>query len=152
MALEDMASFPKAPATTPYWRNSVSPTDEHRTTENLPCRADIVIIGAGFAGASVVHHLLEQHHEHTLPSIVVLEAREACSGATGRNGILWWSDSSGFTALISMVRRSPQARSFLASRKCSEHSWCGRSRACSVFRSSPGERSQSSCGTSGVRM
>ncbi|KAK4570099.1 hypothetical protein LTR86_003069 [Recurvomyces mirabilis] len=83
------ASFPTSHSTTPYWRNEVKPIDEHRSTESLPPHADIVIIGAGYAGAAIAHHLLERHsnhHDQSLPSIVILEAREACSGATGRNG------------------------------------------------------------------
>jgi glycine/D-amino acid oxidase-like deaminating enzyme len=52
-------------------------------------KADIVIIGAGYAGASTVYHLLEKSNESpSEPSIVILEAREACSGATGRNGMI----------------------------------------------------------------
>ncbi|KAL3443965.1 FAD dependent oxidoreductase-domain-containing protein [Aspergillus insuetus] len=60
--------------------------DSHRSTEILPTEADIVIIGAGYAGASVTHHILEQAKDGQTPSIVILEGREACSGATGRNG------------------------------------------------------------------
>lgn len=42
-------------------------------------------------GASVAHHLLNDTHgdsqgEQKYPSVVMLEAREACWGATGRNG------------------------------------------------------------------
>lgn len=40
------------------------------------------------SGASVAYHLLEMQEETktTVGSVVVLEAREVCSGATGRNG------------------------------------------------------------------
>ncbi|KAJ7201224.1 hypothetical protein C8J57DRAFT_1455102 [Mycena rebaudengoi] len=50
-----------------YWLQGVraSPLLDHRTTEELPKSADVVIIGSG--------------------SVVILEAREMCSGATGRN-------------------------------------------------------------------
>jgi glycine/D-amino acid oxidase-like deaminating enzyme len=73
---------------TSFWRSSTKSIDEHRSTESLPDNADIVIIGAGFAGASIAHHLIEEsdRHNRPIPSIVILEAREACSGATGRNG------------------------------------------------------------------
>ncbi|KAK5105867.1 hypothetical protein LTR62_001954 [Meristemomyces frigidus] len=80
------APFPTAQSTSPYWRNDVKPIDAHRSTKCLPSRADIVIIGAGYAGASIAHHLIERYDEKALPSIVILEAREACSGASGRNG------------------------------------------------------------------
>ncbi|KAG7853766.1 hypothetical protein KL919_005405 [Ogataea angusta] len=41
-----------------------------------------VIIGSGFSGASVAFNLLEQTDE----KVLLLEARDVCSGATGRNG------------------------------------------------------------------
>ena len=58
--------------------------DNHRTTDNLPTDCEILIIGAGYAGAATAYHLLDDNP--TPPSIVLLEAREACSGATARNG------------------------------------------------------------------
>ena len=79
--------FPVPNSTQPYWRTEPDPLDNHRTTEKLPTEADIVVIGAGYAGASTVYHLLEKTKHHTIKSsITILEAREACSGATGRNG------------------------------------------------------------------
>ncbi|KAL2836925.1 FAD dependent oxidoreductase-domain-containing protein [Aspergillus pseudoustus] len=71
---------------TSFWRTQPHPLDSHRSTETLPAESDIVIIGAGYAGASVAHHILEQTKGGSRPSIVILEGREACSGATGRNG------------------------------------------------------------------
>jgi hypothetical protein len=80
--------FPVAEAIPSYWRKSVGPIDNHRSTEDLPARADIVIIGAGYVGASIAHHLIEEsvRCNRPIPSILILEAREACSGASGRNG------------------------------------------------------------------
>lgn len=57
----------------------------HRSTRHLPHTADVVIIGSGITGSSVGHHLLTAQND-TRPSVVMLEAREACWGATGRNG------------------------------------------------------------------
>ncbi|KAL4946492.1 hypothetical protein BDV06DRAFT_233088 [Aspergillus oleicola] len=74
---------------TPFWRTEPHALDNHRSTPSLPSECDIAIIGAGYAGASVVHHILEQTASlpnKDRPSIVLLEGREACSGATGRNG------------------------------------------------------------------
>jgi Ni,Fe-hydrogenase III small subunit len=73
---------------TSFWRTQPHALDSHRSTETLPTEADIVVIGAGYAGASVTHHILEQTEAANTPSIVILEGREACSGATGRNGAL----------------------------------------------------------------
>lgn len=82
-----MATTPCLPvpnATVPFWRTDLDPLDSHRSTEELPSHCDILVIGAGYAGASTVHHILKQQ---TSPlKILLLEAREACSGASGRNG------------------------------------------------------------------
>jgi hypothetical protein len=54
---------------------------------DLPRTADIVIIGSGISGASVAYTILNQSQKRGIyPGIVVLEARNLCSGATGRNG------------------------------------------------------------------
>lgn len=57
----------------------------HHTTPDLPSSADIVIIGSGITGASAARFLAENPRTAT-KSIVLLEAREVCWGATGRNG------------------------------------------------------------------
>lgn len=77
--------FPVPNATVPFWRTELHELDSHRTTPELPDKQDIVIVGAGFAGASVAYHLLKDASGSKL-SVTILEAREACSGATGRNG------------------------------------------------------------------
>jgi glycine/D-amino acid oxidase-like deaminating enzyme len=80
-------SFPVDNPTESFWRGQVHELDNHRTTKDLPSEVDIVIIGAGYAGASIAYHLQEQSKDRpNPPSIAILEAREACSGATGRNG------------------------------------------------------------------
>ncbi|KAF4181652.1 hypothetical protein CNMCM7927_000531 [Aspergillus lentulus] len=54
---------------------------------DLPTTADIVVIGSGISGASVAYTILTQFDKRGIsPEIVVLEARDLCSGATGRNG------------------------------------------------------------------
>ncbi|KAJ7076685.1 DAO-domain-containing protein [Mycena belliarum] len=68
-----------------YWLQGVraSPLLDHRTTEGLPQAADIVIIGSGMSGTLTAYELLTRPNPPK--SIVILEARELCSGATGRN-------------------------------------------------------------------
>lgn len=67
-----------------YWLQQVrcDPLLDHRTTEQLPRQADTVVIGSGLSGT-----LIAKQHLETWPekSVLVLEAREFCSGATGRN-------------------------------------------------------------------
>ncbi|KAF2625250.1 hypothetical protein BU25DRAFT_346145, partial [Macroventuria anomochaeta] len=55
---------------------------DHRTTDNLPDDANTVIIRSGITGT-----LAAREHLSICPdkSAVILEAREFCSGATGRN-------------------------------------------------------------------
>lgn len=80
--------LPVPNSTLPFWRTELHPLDDHRSTPDLPEKVDIVVIGAGYAGSSVVYHILKQCKDKgtSPPSIAILEAREACSGATGRNG------------------------------------------------------------------
>ncbi|KAG9314934.1 FAD dependent oxidoreductase [Chiua virens] len=53
----------------------------------LPQYADVVIIGSGITGTSFAKTLLERANaEGKAPVLLMLEARDACSGATGRNG------------------------------------------------------------------
>ncbi|KAK0459782.1 DAO-domain-containing protein [Desarmillaria tabescens] len=68
-----------------YWLQGVrsNPLLDHRTTEELPEEADVVIIGSGATGAMTALELLSSPNPPK--SIVMLEARELCSGATGRN-------------------------------------------------------------------
>ncbi|KAK6833808.1 oxidoreductase OrdL [Apiospora arundinis] len=76
--------FPVPNSTLPFWRTDLHEFDSHRTTPDLPTESDIVIIGAGFSGSSLAHFIYKDNPSP--PSVAILEAREACSGATGRNG------------------------------------------------------------------
>ncbi|KAL1297502.1 hypothetical protein AAFC00_005021 [Neodothiora populina] len=69
-----------------FWRGNPHALDDYRSTPDLPAEIDVVIIGAGYAGASTAFHILDQSTNQTPPSVLILEARQACSGATGRNG------------------------------------------------------------------
>ncbi|KAK4504371.1 hypothetical protein PRZ48_005287 [Zasmidium cellare] len=77
---------PVTNATVPYWRTELHHLDEFRSTEELPEECDIAIIGAGMSGVSIAYNLLQLYGNEAKPSIALLEARQVCSGATGRNG------------------------------------------------------------------
>lgn len=75
---------------TPFWRTQLDPLDDIRSTPDLPPQSDIVIIGGGYSGVTLAYYLLKQLAEQgdKTTTITLLEARQICSGATGRNGML----------------------------------------------------------------
>ena len=70
---------------TPYWLTADNPLENHPWGNDpqtpLPEVADVVVVGAGFGGASVAYHWSKRATE----SLVILERGEAASGAAGRN-------------------------------------------------------------------
>ncbi|ORY27107.1 FAD dependent oxidoreductase [Naematelia encephala] len=67
------------------WQQSTreDPLVNHGRADPVPQDADVVIIGSGLAGAVTAYHLLSSSSRPR--TVVMLEAREACSGASGRN-------------------------------------------------------------------
>jgi hypothetical protein len=87
---ENNNGFPVPNHTLSYWRSELHPIDSYCSSEKLPSSCDIAIIGAGMTGVSTAYHLSRLHAANNSgkkPSIVILDAREVCSGATGRNGV-----------------------------------------------------------------
>ncbi|KAL5118739.1 hypothetical protein ACEQ8H_003416 [Pleosporales sp. CAS-2024a] len=88
------ATLPTPTSTNSFWHSEPNTfLLGHRTTEKLPSEADIVIVGTGITGTSAARFLSEDARAKG-KSIVVLDAREACWCATGRNGghcqpLLW---------------------------------------------------------------
>ncbi|KAJ0165608.1 hypothetical protein CTA2_10622 [Colletotrichum tanaceti] len=80
--------LPVPNSTTSFWRSTPHPLDDHRSTPELPSQVDIAVIGSGYAGVATVYHILDQCRSRGVspPKIAIIEARQACSGATGRNG------------------------------------------------------------------
>lgn len=78
------ATLPTPNSTSSFWHTELSKILlGHRTTDHLPTKADVVIIGSGIAGAFAAHYLAAGEHGEDV-EVVMLEAREACWGATGR--------------------------------------------------------------------
>ncbi|KAI1328711.1 FAD dependent oxidoreductase [Xylariaceae sp. FL0255] len=76
------AELPTPSFTYSYWhRNPSKKLFGHRTTTELPNRTEIIVIGSGITGAFAANELVSGGKD-----VVMLEAREACWGATGRNG------------------------------------------------------------------
>lgn len=79
--------FPVPNSTVSFWLTEPDRLADYRSTEELPATSDVVIIGSGISGTSVAYHLQQESKtKSAAPSVTILEAREACSGATGRNG------------------------------------------------------------------
>ncbi|RDA93581.1 hypothetical protein CP533_6168 [Ophiocordyceps camponoti-saundersi (nom. inval.)] len=86
MTLKDLsktrASLPSVHSTRSLWHSEPSARLlGHRTTAELPAEADVVVVGSGITGAFAARELVKGGK-----GVVMLEAREACWGATGRNG------------------------------------------------------------------
>ncbi|KAH7303096.1 FAD dependent oxidoreductase-domain-containing protein [Stachybotrys elegans] len=77
--------FPHPNPTESYWQLPSHAISNHRTTAELPTSTafDYIIVGSGISGAAVAHKLLSR--DASL-SILIVEARTAASGASGRNG------------------------------------------------------------------
>jgi glycine/D-amino acid oxidase-like deaminating enzyme len=66
-----------------YWQEPPDKIAGLRTSKILPASAEYVIIGSGISGTCIAYNILSR-----VPNsqVIMIEAREACSGATGRNG------------------------------------------------------------------
>ncbi|KAK2748084.1 hypothetical protein FQN55_004635 [Onygenales sp. PD_40] len=76
-------SLPHPNPTVSYWQDPPDKIADLRSTPELPAKVDIAIIGSGISGATIAHNILCRAPKTV---IVMLEARQASSGATGRNG------------------------------------------------------------------
>jgi ribulose 1,5-bisphosphate synthetase/thiazole synthase len=80
--------LPVANPTTAYWLAKPHHLASYRSSDTVPKQCDIAIIGTGMAGVATAYHLLSRAKPENRPKIVLFEARQVCSGATGRNGML----------------------------------------------------------------
>src|SRR5689334_12258385 len=74
---------PQERTTNSFWLKAPHPQLQNTQSTELPLTADIAIIGSGISATSVARTLL-QHNAQS--KILMLDARDICSGATGRNG------------------------------------------------------------------
>ncbi|KAK7704162.1 hypothetical protein SLS64_008720 [Diaporthe eres] len=78
--------LPNANPSISYWQlPPLEGVADHQSAQ-LPTEADVVIIGSSISGTSIAWHLLKEANRTTPLRTAILEARQACSGATGRNG------------------------------------------------------------------
>ncbi|KAG6916925.1 hypothetical protein DXG01_004686 [Tephrocybe rancida] len=94
--LQRVYASPGLPVLNPsesYWQVPRAPIAGHGSGKEkgdtgVPDYADVVVIGSGITGTAFVRTLLDWERDNGRlgTKVVMLEAREACSGATGRNG------------------------------------------------------------------
>lgn len=80
--------LPNPNPTKSYWIEAAnSPLRDYRSTESLPTETDVVIIGSGYAGATTAYWLHKfTQNASKKPKVLMLDARDICGSATGRNG------------------------------------------------------------------
>ncbi|KAG8999703.1 hypothetical protein FRB94_005956 [Tulasnella sp. JGI-2019a] len=72
-----------------FWTHGTpgcNPLGREGSEGDLTSDVDICIIGSGITGVSCAYHLAHMSSSQKPLKIVILEARDFCSGATGRNG------------------------------------------------------------------
>ncbi|KAF9886876.1 hypothetical protein FE257_010999 [Aspergillus nanangensis] len=82
--------IPTPNPTSSFWLRTPHPTLSQTQSKQLPPEADVVIIGSGITAASIARTLLKESSKpdqgSSKPAVAIIEARDICSGATGRNG------------------------------------------------------------------
>lgn len=82
--LKSLSTLPTPNSSRSFWHSQ--PSEKllgHRTAADLPKVADVVVVGSGISGAFAARELMAKGEGL---NILMLEAREACWGATGRVG------------------------------------------------------------------
>jgi hypothetical protein len=80
--IQEDPGLPIPNPTKSFWHDELSPIASHEL-ERLPEYVDAVVIGSGITGASVARTLIRKGD--TGIKVLMLEARQTCSGATGRS-------------------------------------------------------------------
>ena len=79
--IQEDPGLPVPNPTRSFWHDVLSPIARH-VPETLPVYVDVVVIGSGITGASTARTLLREGPDDL--KVLMIEARDACSGATGR--------------------------------------------------------------------
>ena len=81
--------LPSSNPTKSYWQDPPSNLSTYRRSDHIPTSCHTLIIGSGITGATLAYHLSTSFPTSSPVGhnkVLMLEARTACSGATGRNG------------------------------------------------------------------
>ncbi|OAA75784.1 FAD dependent oxidoreductase [Akanthomyces lecanii RCEF 1005] len=105
--------------TASYWLSEPHRLASFCSSAAVPEQVDIAIVGTGLAGVATAYHILKNSDPQKRPSITLIEARDACSGATARNGghikiklesLKGWYDKHGVDAAAELVAWSEAQR------------------------------------------
>lgn len=105
--------------TASYWLSEPHQLARFCSSAAVPEQVDIAIIGTGLAGVATAYHILKNSDPQKRPSITLIEARDACSGATARNGghikiklesLKSWYEKHGVDAAAELVAWSEAQR------------------------------------------
>lgn len=86
-----MSTFPQPfKSSVSHWQaTNRGPTSlylHNASVTSVPGSADIVIVGGGMMGASLSYFLTREGAEGRGKNIILVEAKDVASGASGRNG------------------------------------------------------------------
>ena len=87
-----------------FWLSQPTALQHHRSTPGLPATVDLIIIGSGITGTLTAYNLLQRQPGM---KILMLEAREVCGGATGRNGGQIKTDVSASSSRVQLASTEP---------------------------------------------
>ncbi|EGP88096.1 uncharacterized protein MYCGRDRAFT_92807 [Zymoseptoria tritici IPO323] len=111
-------SLPHPSPSTSYWHQTTPsfPYRNHNSTTPPPSHSPIVVLGSGLSASLLAYTLLTTH---SLPptSLLLLEARSACSGATSRNAGHCRPDAFRGFAAYSRIHGVEQAKKILRSER-----------------------------------
>lgn len=96
--------LPRDNPTESYWQDPPDEIARYQTTKVLPSYGDYVIIGSGISGTCIAYNLLTRKPG---ARVLMLEAREACSGATGRNGAYSLKNISSLLSILDEIVEMP---------------------------------------------
>lgn len=120
----EMATIAMPVSKVPIWLSKGNPLENYPWEKGpqsaLPSEADVVVIGAGFTGASLAYHWCKRALANPKTTMVVLDMGEAASGASGRNEGLVVMGRYCHMVLNTVLKHLPRVRPDLSETECTQ--------------------------------